>query len=474
MIPIPGEKFAAPYVPGRRQLTIIVEGRVPVNCKRIDLIRDPIPGLLLFRLLGDFGGEAPSRITRPYFFRKSFYVTVRPGQVVIIITENYPNGKIVPVTWLSLGAKPSETISDPVPEVASSTALVPTLPDIIIDPQPILKDVSVGATFNVDASVPPTPGSLTNVFDNYGFAIESANIEMGSLVWTMKALVAGTFIITLRSWLPGTAEPDVYSIREKVYIIDVHDVYEPQEAASDVAETFSEDLGVVDSLAPLQTWLDILKKAHEIVKIKVDKKAKFTRVYADHGRWISPSIGIPPFGIDPLPLDNLQAIFKVEGGYAHIFSVGGGKWKDLYVVAELRIGEATFNLDGVMGIYDAELRLRKKGYWESIITAELYKEPAEIEIPERGPSYYFHLERPRNRKGLVVEVDAKTGRVTPRPDLYPVPRSKTITNGATDKANGKTTDTVTNGTNDEANDEANGEANVTTKTLPPPPVSVAA
>jgi len=213
--PIPADDLSAVYHVNEGQLVLTAEGKIQDVTTGIEFIRQPYPGGLKFNLEGWVGPLDGKSST----YKKTQEYDIAPPipKEVVIVTANYPNGKLVPVeitpsaSGISVAsasreghstAQPLDT-NTVVPETETITARVGI-------PFKIKQSKNIGSSQLGDISIS---------FDDQFVLLKNASIQGGDIVWTFDPLKIGVTDVVV--FVMGTVQNFVLRIPYKVVIFDL-------------------------------------------------------------------------------------------------------------------------------------------------------------------------------------------------------------------------------------------------------------
>ncbi|KAH8689608.1 hypothetical protein BGW36DRAFT_391211 [Talaromyces proteolyticus] len=209
---ISADELSAVYHVNEGQLVLNAEGKTQDFTTGITFIRQPFPGGLKFNLegwVGPLNGK-----TSTYNKTQGFDIAPPIPKEVVIVTANYPNGKLVPVeitpsgTGVALVSKEGRSTAGPsdtnivVPETETITARIRT-------PFKVKQSKNIGSSQLGDISV--------NYDDQY-VLLKNASIQGSDIVWTFDPVKIGVTEVVV--FVMGTVQNFVLRIPYKVVIFD--------------------------------------------------------------------------------------------------------------------------------------------------------------------------------------------------------------------------------------------------------------
>ena len=385
---IPASKLAAGYNPLTQTLTLYAQGEVQDYTAGIEFDREPLLGGLKFRLQGWTGPLGKG--TSPYSHQQRFQIhlpsPVTPSGNVIIVTQNHPNGVVVPIRWVGLGAENDQPATQPTTELASaeaetSEAAAPaaTAPQTLTPNQEQL-NVLFKMPFQIkEASQVPTGGSVTLKYDPRMLQIQEAGIQGGNIVWTMNSLQTGNtqVIVTISGGIAQYVIQKVYDVR--VFVLD------QMQAAP----------------ANPQAILSFLGRVNIAVRLVQDQypDAQLYEVEA-----LPP---VPEKVSNPNALSKLKVVFRAGNGTAVIKSTGWGTFGPVQYVDQPWLEDVVIPWPIRMEATEADALLKKAGY-TGTYGAMTLRHPLYPGIEQ--PYYIFSM-----NSGQYVFVGVNDGKVTTNP-----------------------------------------------------------
>ncbi len=186
---IPASKLACVYETLNRKLVLYAEGEVVNFTTGIAFHQDTLAGGLKFTLMGWTGPIGEGK--RPYKQVQEFGISLPlphfNDKTVLVVTENHPKGKAVPIRYLGL----DKAVDAVDPKVDLAIANSPTT----LLPGHVSKVVYLEELFKISANV-VSPlvqrgGSVDIKWDESAVILENAGLEGADMVWTFKAAKAG-------------------------------------------------------------------------------------------------------------------------------------------------------------------------------------------------------------------------------------------------------------------------------------------
>jgi len=280
---------------------------------------------------------------------------VIPSGDVVIVTLNFPEGKVIPIEGLPPRGDSSDSSNKPPPNNQLVKRLAGTV-DI---------NVLFGEPFQIErtASVPKF-GEVDIVFDPKYLTLTNARIEDSNLVWTFNSLQTGDTqaVTTVRGGIADFITQTKYNIR--IFVLDA-----------------------APAPSPSDEILSFLGRVNIAVRIVQEKyeSAELYEVDATLPR------GDPNPTSSPLTLSQLRAIFRVEGGTVIIRSTGWGSWGQPKFVPSPWLECVVIPWPITMDITDATTILREGGYTADFWNCTLRHPLGPPGKPYDEPYYIFEM-----------------------------------------------------------------------------------
>jgi hypothetical protein len=356
---VPAEELAAFYNASLQTLTLFASGEVQKYTYGINFIRDPHwVGGLKFELYGwtgplSVGFEKYSCDTSVSIQLPS---PVIPEAEVVIVTQNYPDGQVIPIEGLpnrdkSLSVSKSPPSSQPVNRLESGTQINA----LYREPFEIKQAAKVPKFGTIDIAFDPTFLTITN-----------AGIDDGNIVWTFNSLQTGNTqaVVTVHGGVQAFIIRKTYDIR--IFVLDA-------------------------TPNPTDEILSYLGRVNIAVRIVTEKypDAELYEVDATLPR------GDPSPTSSPLGLSQLRAVFRAKGGTVIILSTGWGEWAQPQFVPSPWLECVVIPWPIKMDITDAAAILRNAGYKDNIWNCTLRHPLGPGGKPYDEPYYIFLLAESR-------------------------------------------------------------------------------
>jgi len=437
---IPATDLAAVYNPFKRTLTISARGTAQKYTSSIHFTRLPFPGGLKFELQGWVGPIAQSK--QPYEVSDDITIQLPsralPSGTVVIITSNWPEGKVVPIHWLGAdgkkeplvvpevgghgsprgsgyggqGARSSGSSSGGVSAAADSPTPVGPFghgfgPGPVVLPKTHKISVMVEGTFTLKAdSDVPKFGSVDIKYDQLFLKLISASIEDKSIVWEFEAIQSGQTSVRVTT-TGGIAE--FVSVAE--YDVTCWLPLGPFNPLGPIGPIIISGKGIGAGDATTGGTLTAVGGGDAAINldpttISDASKAGITEILSYLGRvfiaWRIVTATYPsatllsvtatlPKGVtkpttNPLDLSQLRAIFNIPSQTKpqetlFISSTGWGSWGQPVVKQEPWVGAQEFRfppVQGMIDIVDAARLVKEKGHTEGFWSVDLRKLEAEV------------------------------------------------------------------------------------------------
>ncbi|QKX59458.1 uncharacterized protein TRUGW13939_06592 [Talaromyces rugulosus] len=202
---ISADELSAVYHVNEGQLALNAEGETKEVTTGITFIRQPFPGGLKFNLEGWVGPLTGK--TSTYKKTQGYDIAPPIPKEVVIVTANYPNGKLVPVEITPSGTRVPSASKDGdtnivVPETETISARIGT-------PFKVKQSKNIGSSQLGDISI--------NYNDQY-VLLKNASIQGGDIVWTFDPVKTGVTEVVV--FVMGTVQNFVLRIPYKVEIFD--------------------------------------------------------------------------------------------------------------------------------------------------------------------------------------------------------------------------------------------------------------
>ena len=197
------------------ELVLEAEGQVSQGVYDIHFERVPWIGGLKFKLVARFLLGPPGE--KVYKHRQTFPIVlpsmVYPSGDVIIVTANYPKGKVVRIEGLRKGDLPSTQSDSKATDLEADEPLTQA-----IKPGDT-RYVVLGGELKVTEKVPdPSKGYVNMDFDKHYLQLAAMNIDDGDITLTFKAIQLGTTPITLSGGTHGI--PSAWLVQINVFIFN--------------------------------------------------------------------------------------------------------------------------------------------------------------------------------------------------------------------------------------------------------------
>jgi hypothetical protein len=382
---VTANELAATYEPLNQVLTVYAKGQNQNSTFGYQFQRLTWVGGLRFELLAWSGPVYPG--STPFEYSQKFNIpnlrSIDPSGNVIIVTSNFPNGKVVPVRWLGIQAPGSYEEEQPQLEQITSLKDDKTeLPEpVVTSPQTITALFKTPFELSRSDRV-PEQGTIDIDFDQNYLQLQNAGIKNNNIVWTFNSVQTGRTQITVTSH-GGIAQYVTQTIYD-VRIIVLENSLTTYNSQSD---------SVLDPANAILSFLGRLNIAQRIVQARVPD-AKLLSVNADLPRGIVYPVR------DPLLLSQLEVVFGTQDKTIIIRSTGWGEFGPLDVRHYGTIGVRNIDISKIkVDIVEAVQLLRRKGielsFWSAFLSWPLIAPPevplqsSELKIEQ--PHYGFRL-----------------------------------------------------------------------------------
>jgi len=361
---VPADELAASYNASLQVLTLYASGDAQRYTYGINFTRDlSALGNLRFELYGWTGplGEGFEQYSCETPFTIQLPSPVTPCGEVIIVTHNYPDGKLIPIDGLqtrdkSLSVSKSPSSSQPVKGLESGTQINA----LFREPFELKQAAEVPKFGSIDITFDPTFLTMTN-----------AGIDDGNIVWTFNSLQTGNTqaVVTIHGGIATFIIRKTYDIR--IFVLD---------AIPNPCDKILSYLGRVNIAVRI-----VQEKYPGAVLYEVD--ATLPR-------------GDPSPTPNPLGLSQLRAVFRApKNGTVIIRSTGWGEWAQPQFIPYPWLECVVIPWPIEMDITDAAKILRKAGFtddfWNCTLRHPLgpggkpYDEPYYIFLMAKSRQYVF-------------------------------------------------------------------------------------
>jgi hypothetical protein len=355
----PADKLTASYEKATHSLTLYAEGSVPNFTSGIIFNRVHWLGGLKFSLDGWTGPRGEG--CRPYVHDQSFTIDLPslalPSGTVIIVTENHPNGVVVPIHGLEQQRQSTSGLnSQPLPPGNTEQ-------HIVSDPTQITALFKL--PFEIQASDEvPRHGRVDITFDPQYLTMTTAGIQDKDIVWTFNSLQTGNtqVLVTTTGGIAAFTKRKTYDVR----IV----VLEPKPSGPQGGEILS--------------FLGRVNIADRIVKEQYPD-AELTVVEASLPVGASATT-------NPLSLSQLRAIFRTGNGTVIIKSTGWGSWGPPEFFDQPFLGNKVIPWPVKMDITVAVQVMEKAGYSGNFVKCALRHPLGPSGKPFDEPYYIFEME----------------------------------------------------------------------------------
>ena len=377
---VPADQLAASYEPQKQLLTLYASGNVQKFTYGINFYRDPdFVGGLKFLLQGWTGPLAQG--TDPYKHTQQVkiqlltpYYVVNPKEI-IVVTENHPNGVVVPIEWLNSDAPSKDSTSTPASNGADLTEVKSSPPSAIEAIQPS-KDLWVLFDMNfdiIDAHELSKDIRAKIHYDPQFLVMKDAGTPLGKLTWKFNSLKTGNTQITVTTAIaPGPISGEPIALAVTTYNVHIF----------------------VLPAASLKLYLGFGEKESFLANVNVAVRKVQTK-YPDAKLYeVDASLPKPdsPPTTDATQLTKLRAVFRnADNTTVTITSQElWGEWNESVLVSEPWLDDVVVPWPIKMDIVQAAKLVQDAGYTAPFFTCTLrhpLQGPTE-KIPEQ-PYYIF-------------------------------------------------------------------------------------
>jgi hypothetical protein len=155
-----------------------------------------------------------SKYTHEQKFNVSLPNPVYPSGNVVIVTQNYPQGKVVAIHGLGM-----TSTADNNAELASANGTnVPTNEPMVLTPEDQYLTEIINTPFTIKQSADVRQfGSIDVQFDTNFLVMQTASLQNGNIVWTFKPIKTGSTQVVVLVY--GGITPYVMSLFYNVGIL---------------------------------------------------------------------------------------------------------------------------------------------------------------------------------------------------------------------------------------------------------------